>query len=535
MPCTQGMKRAAKLKPAPRSVAGLSRACSHTWLALLLAQAAVLCASGCASTSARSPGKESTMPSATQPALRYGFRYSALDAARLRAEASLPPLRGDRARINIATKRCLRALSGDDPTEVARAALKALALGCPADTPEIRRAATSMLEELKRAQAAGVAGKLTESLAALCQAGFADAPAVRRAVADGMEELMRYDAANAFGPGVARTPNQRIMRLWLCREAADIAPVLDHWMNWMDAGLDETGCGSKVGLFLLWDVLQIMGSVDHPVAARRARQLVPILQRMQQPDGSLWDGWNYEAGHLLLKYKLFDAVRDRPPLPADWKVTRSIPVAVEKPFSIAWDGTRLWVQDQQTHAAYALDPKDGRQLAKVALPGPAGQGVLGAGPGCLYLAIGGDERMLYRIDPATGQTSWKKPFHPRSVLGVAEARGGVMLADHWDGHMHETSAADPAPADQWTTWRSAAGMPNFITAAGDDAMWISDGICPLLIKTARDGRLLDWGEKPFGWGGIAFDGSNLWALDRAGSRLCAIVKADTAGPEAGRR
>jgi len=103
---------------------------------------------------------------------------------------------------------------------------------------------------------------------------------------------------------------------------------------------------------------------------------------------------------------------------------------------------------------------------------------------------------------------------------VAELGGKIVIADHWDGHLWETSGDLPG---EWTPWRSAAGMPNFLTSFGDE-LWISDGICPLLIKTNRAGDLLEWGEKPFGWGGIAYTGDELWALDRDGERLCVIEK-----------
>jgi hypothetical protein len=75
----------------------------------------------------------------------------------------------------------------------------------------------------------------------------------------------------------------------------------------------------------------------------------------------------------------------------------------------------------------------------------------------------------------------------------------------------------------------AGAGPDSIAAQGD-TLWHVDFWSHLLIRTGSDGRLLDWGEKPF-WdaAGLAFDGERLWVLDGKNCRICAIEKAPGPG------
>jgi hypothetical protein len=65
-----------------------------------------------------------------------------------------------------------------------------------------------------------------------------------------------------------------------------------------------------------------------------------------------------------------------------------------------------------------------------------------------------------------------------------------------------------------------------------DGLWMDDYWSRCLIKSAPDGKLLDWGDRPFGGaiGGLTTDGERLWALNVKDMRLCSIVKAIPAPP-----
>ncbi len=469
-------------------------------------------------------------------ALEHGFRYdpiewlrtsSDLDAVRLRTLILQDPLAGDSAVLDAEIAKILAEQQPDghigapnveNPiAETGGELWRLLGLGCPTDRLELQAAAGRVCLDLADADSDDI-GFYT--LAALCQADKHDDPAVRRLVLEQRGWLVDYDAANAFGPGVARTPNVKLMRMWYCRDVGGLEEALEQWLKWIEERLEPTICGRDVGLFLLWDAFEIFGEVEHPVAERVAPKLVPIVLRHQQPDGTWGGRFSYLVYRFLIKHDLLDTLTDLPPLPPDWEVVRDVPVPCEEPFSIGWDGEFLWVQDKKAHSAIAVSPDDGGIERTVLLPGEPDGAVLGIWDGCLALAVSDPVRKLYKVDAVSGEVLLEVPFRPGNVLGVAQLGDKVVLADHWDGHMWETPSDQPG---EWTPWRSAAGMPNFLSAFGDE-LWVSDGLCPLIIKTNRAGDLLDWGEKPFGWGGIAWTGEDLWALDREGGRVCVIEK-----------
>ena len=69
-------------------------------------------------------------------------------------------------------------------------------------------------------------------------------------------------------------------------------------------------------------------------------------------------------------------------------------------------------------------------------------------------------------------------------------------------------------------------MPDWLASIGDD-IWATDGWAPAIVRTNLEGELLDWGEKPFDWPPIAWDGDNLWAIDREHKRICIIEKTES--------
>ncbi len=472
----------------------------------------------------------------TPVAFDFGFRYDPtewlttsadLDAVRLRALILEDPLPGDQAILDAEIDRILAeqqldghlgaANAADAIVETGNQIGRLLELGCPVDRPELQAAADRLCHDLAEADSNDVG---VQALGPLCLAGRHDDPAVVRRVLAQRDVLMNYDAENAFGPGVARTPNEKITRMWRCRAVGGLEEALEHWLRWIEDRLEPTVCGRDVGLFLLWDAFEIFGEVDHEICERVAPRLVPVLLRLQQRDGTWGARFNFLVYRFLIRRGLLEPLSKLPPLPPDWEVVRDIPVPCESPSSLGWDGELLWVQDKATHSAIALAPEDGTVKRTIVLPGSPDRAVLGIWGRALALAIGGGVNTLYQVDSVSGKVLQEVRFPPDDVLGVTELGGEIVIADHWDGHLWATSSDLPG---EWKPWRSAAGMPNFLTSHGDE-LWISDGICPLLIKTNRAGDLLDWGEKPFGWGGIACAGDELWALDRDGKRICVIER-----------
>lgn len=93
-------------------------------------------------------------------------------------------------------------------------------------------------------------------------------------------------------------------------------------------------------------------------------------------------------------------------------------------------------------------------------------------------------------------------------------------------------AADVAPSSLPRLEPHLAAPLGLHWAAMKDGVWTDDYWARCLVKSAPDGKLLDWGDRPFDGavGGLTTDGDRLWALDVRGMRLCSIVKAIPSPP-----
>ena len=94
-----------------------------------------------------------------------------------------------------------------------------------------------------------------------------------------------------------------------------------------------------------------------------------------------------------------------------------------------------------------------------------------------------------------------------------------------DGFKCSVCILDPAnPSER--RWQTLAGPGPISLASDGDAIWHFDFWAPAIIKSNTSGKLLDWGDKPFGGAvrGLTWDGEQLWALDSETKRICVIEK-----------
>ena len=113
-----------------------------------------------------------------------------------------------------------------------------------------------------------------------------------------------------------------------------------------------------------------------------------------------------------------------------------------------------------------------------------------------------------------------------------QVNGRLWLSD---GYLFPGWALDPTDPKQFGEGVDPFSLPGLCLAAPlglhwaamEDGVWMDDYWARCLIKSAPDGKLLDWGDRPFGGaiGGLTTDGDRLWALNVKGMRLCSIVKA----------
>ena len=315
-----------------------------------------------------------------------------------------------------------------------------------------------------------------------------------------------------------------------------------------------------------WGLTALAGEAAHPMAREIVLKQLPLILRSQYPDGG-WGGVfrrSFLAVRALARHGLFDALRELPALPPDWRVVRSIPApAIETPKfpdkapyrTMTWGDGCLWVYSPQEQAAIAVSPEGGGVIRRVAIPD---EGTFGVGwwrdglvyvPGEPVCGSPPEEPPPVRcIDPHTGDVRQEIPTQPlEQPAAVAGVGDKLWVTDHWQG---VTAILDGKGGFQRVLPPRGAGVN---LAPADDGVWsleMCDGrlwlapCTPVICKTILDPEpitwddasaasylnapVLDFGDKPFGdaSAGIAWDGKNLWALDAGGRRICMIEKAE---------
>jgi hypothetical protein len=403
-----------------------------------------------------------------------------------------------------------------------------LEMGCSPGRPEMQRAIAAMRKAAEQLEGEKASDMSCYSLRALCLLGITEPPAVRaslRRIADEMEDML--------GGGCPWTPFVQLNALWAGREVVEVDGAIERALTWAEEAVEPSGCSNRLRLCVPWSIVQMVGIVDRPAAERIARKIVPMLLRLQQPDG----GWGepeknstLRAFAVLSKYGLLEELRELPPLPPDWEVVRSIPLPGEKPQTIFCASGNLWVLDGATWSALAVSQTDGRVLKTVKLTRKPGMNHHGfaSGDGKLYISAFGEKGkrsdMVYEVDAETGEVMREMPIPATNrATGNARVDGKLLVADGWEGGVWVIDLDRPE-AEPARTWL-AAGMPDYMASHGDE-IWCVDWFAPVLVRTNIEGELLDWGERPFGFAPVAWDGEHLWALDPENSRICVIRKAD---------
>jgi hypothetical protein len=406
-----------------------------------------------------------------------------------------------------------------------------LDLGCSPGRPEVQRALEAVekaIAEVPEDEAVGC-----RELTALLMTGRAEHPTIKSSL-----ERLAKSTVEGLGEGDPGTPMAQLMALWLGRELADVDDAIETILQWLENAVEPPGCSKQLGLCEPWGLVDMVGLVGHPAAARIARTLVPMLLRSQEPDGGWGERWwiggekhsTIYAFKALREHGLLDELRDLPPLPPDWEVVRAIPAPCEKPRNITCGDDKLWVLDGAEWAAIAVSPDDGAVLETVVLPKKPRMSGFGfaASDGVFYLTAHGEEGTarthVFEVDMASGEVR-RELFVRGSTdgLGCAKVGESLLVADGWMGGVWVVDLQDPEAESRLI--RVAASMPDYLASHGEE-VWGVDWFSPSLVKTNTEGDLLDWGEQPFGFNAIAFDGEHLWALDAENNRICLIERAD---------
>jgi hypothetical protein len=523
-----GQRRVPQLRPT-RSALALLAASAAT----VILGAAVLRAQPAQPTPATE--EEVNAMAASSQKLRYGFRHDpmkfvrddrTLESARVRTFVFEQPKNGDAKIIQAKIDELLAEQRedgsfGETSKETGERLLRLLELGLPPERVEVERGVEALLRQKRAGQNANEwvekEGALSVyALHALCLLGRSDLPEVQFSLNWYVEHPEEWNDA---WQGCPWTPEVFWSGLWAGREFVEVEATINDGLRRLAEGMNAAGCNDYNDPY---GFLDAAGQIDSAEARALVEKQIPMILRGQRPDGG-WGDNSLFVFRALKTHGFLEPLRKLPPLPPDWRVVRSIPVPAADVRSMTWDGERLWVFSPGENAAIAVAPDDGRVLTKVALPV---EKVKAIGWWDDSLAVTqGEPKMLLQVDPDSGEVKREIVVDETDwtwVGSVNQVNGEVWVADEFSPCI---IAIDPSEPDRRER-KILAGPGPACFAPADGGVWHADFWANSIIKTGPDGTLLDWGDQVFedGVAGLAFDGEHLWALDRAGGRICVIKR-----------
>jgi len=460
----------------------------------------------------------------------YGFRYdpmewlksdSSLDGAMVRTQVFCQPQDGDQDKLDAQIDEILAQQRDDgsfggDSKETGAKLLELLEHGASYDRPEIRNAAEAILRQVHAGHNANEwyeqDGKVLSiyALHALCLLGRGDLPVVGFS----LRWLAEHpESWNGPWEGCPWTPAVFWSALWAGREIADVEATVVDGLRRVVAEMNEAGCCAYNNP---WGFTNAAGRIDAAEARAFIARQIPMILRGQRPDGG-WGRVSPAVFRALKTHGFFDLLSQRPPLPPEWRELREVPLPEGMWFSLTWDGRNFWSFDHQTKQAVALSPADGSAVHRVGIDNCHAitwwDGALGA--------VGSEPKELKKVDPETGEVLQRISLAAmEAVIDPEPVAGKLLVGDGFEGSVF---VIDPEGSSKPREQCLAGPLPACLAAEGE-AVWHADLWAPAIIKSDLGGRLLDWGGKPFGIQGLAFDGEQLWALDGEARRICAIEK-----------
>jgi len=503
-----------------------------------------------AASSPRTAGKENQTMDATGKVTMgdFGFRHdplawvrsdTSLQASLVRARVFGESMDGDADRIEAHFEAIFARQAGDGSLEdrhdqgvlaaTGQTLLGLVEMGCPMDRPEMQRAVGAIRRAVDALEGEEQADISCYSLRALCELGITGPPPVRASLLK-----MASEIEGQWGGGCPWTPFVQLNALWAGRDVADVKDAIGRTLAWAEDSIGPSACSKALGLLEIDAIIQMVGVVDHPAAEGIARTIVPVLLRMQKPDG----GWGKGEGKdrslrvfaLLQKHGLLDELRGLPPLPPDWRVVRTLTAPGEKPKNIALADGRLWVLDTGSWQAIGMSPEDGSVLDSLQIQRPPGLTHFAFAPsnGVFYMTAhskkGEGTDRIHTVDRGSGEAGGAIPLPTNHrATGLARVGDSLIVADGWEGGVWVVDLQRPDSEAQHT--HLASCMPDYLAASGDQ-VWGVDWFAPVMVRTNMDGDLLEWAERPFGFNPIAWNGRDLWVLD-AGNKQLHLVERNT--------
>lgn len=195
-------------------------------------------------------------------------------------------------------------------------------------------------------------------------------------------------------------------------------------------------------------------------------------------------------------------------------ILESIPVALNTPTGLTWDGSHLWVADLESGTLNKIDPASGKILKTVNAPGYFPMGL--AWDGEKLWVVDKVDKTAYGFNPTSGITSAALPLDtefPRGIgwdgkaLWVDDARDGVLTRlDDSDGSTYKSIDSPTANGRRGEEIGLAFDGRN---------LYVADRLTDRIYRIdAEHGVVLDSFPSPGPYpAGLAWDGKYLWNVD----------------------
>ena len=465
--------------------------------------------------------------------LQYGFRHdpiqwvendTSLFAAFVRTRVLSSPNNGDREILDTVINKILAKQQpdgslGEDSKDTGSKLLDLLELGIDHNRPEVKKAAEAIVRQIQTNpnsdEGPGWDRHVLSIYAihALWLLGKKDIPEMTSSL---RWLLDHQDKWNDPWKGCPWTPEVFFSGLWTAREFPDAREAVQQGLRRVLKQMNDAGsCAYNDP----WGFIDAASRIDLPEARELIARQIPMILRNQQPNS----GWRHrspETFRALTTHGLFDQLRSLPPLPPDWSIIQEFSLPEGKWVSLTWDGKHIWSFNREHKRAVALSPEDGTVFREINIEH------------CDHIAwadgslitVCNEPKILQTIDPRMG-----KILKTRSIEFVGDVCDCEVVQNKiiiGDGFECNVWIIDPDSIDKWNEQVLAGAGPEYL-AAQDNSLWHVDLWSHCLIRSGMDGRLLDWGEKPF-WDvtGLAFDGEHLWVLDGKNNCIRAIEKSN---------
>ncbi|MEO2004788.1 MAG: hypothetical protein ABGY41_11885, partial [Candidatus Poribacteria bacterium] len=425
---------------------------------------------------------------------------------------------------------------GETTEDTAGALNRLFELGHSADAPEVQRGLDALLTQHRTGATpeAPEGDNLTSPIGAHARGGFLSRDAIDVLVLGGRHAAPETPAALRHmadhpetwlsATGCPWTANFFMQTLWRARHVEAVEDTVLVGLRWFERHMDAAGL---IGYMDPWGHVKTAGIIAHPLGARQARRMMPLVLRTQKGDGG-WGENTVAVVRMLTAHGLLDELRDLPPLPSDWTIERSIPAPDGDFRHMTYADGMLWAHDAKANEVVAVAPGDGSVTRRIPLPVDKVFGIAWH-DGLLAACQGGpweSNKSLLLIGPDSGSVSREISLDKVDMAIGLSALGGRLWVG--DGFAFGAKLIDPARPEAITHVQWPGTCAGYM-AATDDTVWHTDSFAGVMIECDRVGELTDWAEIPFGGSvnGLAWGGDALWALDSDARRICAIERVAT--------